>query len=321
MRVCRAVLFGSGVWNWHVELGTGVFQEISMQNFNVIWIASYPKSGNTWVNGVLQQAGKKYGFPQVPMGVHSMLRNGVQPEICDAVSGRFAENACVVLKTHSAYQGKNELHHFPDMQLRTAAYIHVYRNPLDVLLSYLNYTRIEYKANVDKDGWKKCLFVEILGFQKPIEYEAWLATNLDDIPQKNLDHALDYFSDNAITLKTLAEMSGGWLEHTQSWIDAAKDIPGYSIRYEDCLVDPEQFVKLSDLFIFRRKDVLSALEYQNSKTKAFSMSGNHEETVFYNKMSAYYFTEYFSKAAINRFLNKYEASLKQLGYAKIFDLV
>jgi len=298
-----------------------------VKKYNAIWIASYPKSGNTWVRRVLQQAGKKYGFPQVPMGVHSILRNGEQPEICDAVSGRFAENACVVLKTHSAYQKESELHHLPDMQLINAAYIHIYRNPLDVLLSYLNYTRIEYKEYKDQengDGWRNDLFIEILGFHQTYEYEAWLAMNLDTIPQKNLDHALDYFSDNAMTLKTLQahpKMSGSWLQHTQSWIDAANDMPGHSIRYEDCLEDPEQFVKLSDLFIFHRKDVLSALAYENSRAQKFSASGNREEGVFYNKMSAYYFTRYFSKAAIKRFLNKHETSLKHLGYARIFDLV
>ena len=31
---------------------------------NVIWIASYPKSGNTWIHSVLRLAGKTMAFPR-----------------------------------------------------------------------------------------------------------------------------------------------------------------------------------------------------------------------------------------------------------------
>ena len=200
--------------------------------------------------------------------------------------------------------------------------MHIYRNLLDVLLSYFNFTKIAYKDHANSATYKKNLFEDILGLKQHHEYEEWLGMNLDAIPQNNLDHALDYFSDNGLNLqRKVARMSGSWIDHTQSWFAAAYDMPGHSIRYEDCLEDPEQFVKLCDLFRFDRKDVLSALDHVNSKARSMSTSGKQDKTVFYNKMRAYYFTDYFSKDAISRFLNKHEVLLKDCGYVSIFNLV
>jgi Sulfotransferase domain len=292
-----------------------------MEKRNAIWITSYPKSGNTWIHSVLRLAGKSYGFPQIDMDVYNILKKGEQPIICPAVNDRFTNNPCVVLKTHSAYKKEGQLHCFSEMELVNVAYVHIYRNPLDVLLSYLNFSRLEYKAHENNAIYKKNLFENMLGLQMHYQYEEWLGMNLEAIPQKNLDHALDYFSDNGLSLTTLTGMSGSWIDNTQSWVDAAKIIPGHTIRYEDCLEDPEQFVKLCDLFMFDRKNVLHALDYVNTRAHSMSTSGNQDQAVFYNKMSAYYFTDYFSKEAIARFLNKNEATLQRFGYSSIFELI
>lgn len=300
---------------------TDIQGEKSKVERNVIWITSYPKSGNTWIHSVLRLAGKNYGFPQVDMGAYNILQKGEQPTICPAVKDQFASRPCVVLKTHSAYKKDEQLHSFSEVDLHNAAYVHIYRNPLDVLLSYLNFTKLQYKNHANSAAYKKNLFEDMLGLQRHHEYEEWLGMDLDVIPKNNLDHALDYFSDNELTLQKLAGMSGSWIEHTRSWFEAAHDMPGHSIRYEDCLENPEEFVKLCDLFGFDREDVLFALDYVNSRARSMSASENRDHAVFYNKMRAYYFTDYFSKDAISRFLNKNETLLKDCGYASIFDLV
>jgi len=315
-----------------MKLGKRVHQPINPQNdevqaseavvkHNAIWIASYPKSGNTWIHSVLRFAGRDYGFPQVDMDAYNILSKDARPTVCPAVKQQFTGLPCVALKTHAAYKKNEQLHCFTGAELVNAGYVHIYRNPLDVLLSYLNFTKLEYKAQASSARYRKTLFEDMLGLGRQYEYEDWLEIKLDAIPQNNLDHALDYFSDNGLALNTFTGMSGSWAEHTQSWFDAARDIPGHSIRYEDCLEDPEQFVKLCDLFRFDRSDVLSALDYVNSRARSMSTGGTKDQSVFYNKMSAYYFKDYFSGEAIERFLVRHESLLKDSGYASIFNHV
>ena len=92
---------------------------------------------------------------------------------------------------------------------------------------------------------------------------------------------------------------------------------GFSIRYEDCLVDREQFVTGAEFFKFGREDVLNALEAFNKKVREFSSSGS----IFYNKMEAYYFFKYFSRGAIQRFMDKNEGILRDNGYSSLLEMI
>lgn len=292
-----------------------------MNRQNAIWIASYPKSGNTLVHSVIRVAGKNYGFPQADMDAYNLQRNGLMPMPCPAVDQRVINSPSVVLKTHSIYKKNAELHSFPELKLVNGAFVHVYRNPLDVLLSYLNFTRIEYKTKRENYGYKQYLFVDMLGFKQPLECENWVAMTLDTIPRGNLDHALDYFSDHGLNIKTLSGIAGSWIDNTRSWISASNDLPGCSMRYEDCLANPEEFTKLCSLFVFTRDDVLKALKFVNTSAQLMSASGNQEQTVFYNKMKAFYFVDYFSQESIERFMLRNETILKETGYAAILQNV
>jgi hypothetical protein len=287
---------------------------------NVLWISSYPKSGNTWIHSVLRVAGKRHGFPQVDMDVYNIARNKQELALCPAVDANVVASPASVLKTHAAFKPGQPLHRLPDLELENAAFIHIYRNPLDVLLSYLNFSRLEYKSHAENAEYKKQLFTVLLGFDKPYEYEEWLGIGLDDIPQANLDHALDFFSASDMTIRQLQGLSGSWLDHTRSWMDAAATLPGWSVRYEDCLADESHIGKLSSLFTFTEQEVYSALGVVNAKARSFSNTGNAEQTVFYNKMGSYYFVDYFSKPAIRRFLERHEHSLRQFGYENLLSM-
>lgn len=286
---------------------------------NVIWIASYPKSGNTWVHSVLRTAGRNHGFPQVDMDVYNIIRGNTPLVVCDAVAPRYSDHPCVVLKTHSSFQP--ELHQIPDVELVNAGYIHIYRNPLDVLLSYINFTRLDYKRKPEDQVYQQTLFMDLLGFDRAFAYSDWLVTGLDMIPQRHLDHALDHFSDNGMRLQELRDLSGSWLGNTQSWFEAAKSIPGYSIRYEDCLVDKEQMTKLASFFTFGRDEVGFAREYEDRQALARQTDERPDDAIFYNKMSAYYFMNYFSRQAITRFLAKHEQALKAVGYENLYSML
>lgn len=290
-----------------------------MTKRNVIWVASYPKSGNTWVSSMLRTAGAKYGFPQVSMDVYEMVKRGDAPAECRAVKERFQSNPCSVLKTHSVYKPEGQPHKFDGIDLETVGFVHIYRNPLDVLLSYISYTRIEYKANADKPHYRKLLFVDTLGFDEPIDYPQWVTMGLDQIPQKNLDHALNKFSEDSLSIRTIAPMAGSWIENTQSWINALEHLPGYSIRYEECLRDPEQMTQLADLFVFGRDVAADALELENNRARQMSESTDPYQSIFFNKLSSYYFSQYFSEEAIRKFCTENEETLRKFGYQSILD--
>lgn len=286
---------------------------------NVIWIASYPKSGNTWIHSVLRTAGRGFNFPQVDMDVYNILRGQKELAVCGAVDPDFCDNPCVVLKTHSPY--KPRMHQMPAFELVNVAYIHILRNPLDVLLSYINFTRLDYQRKPTDPDYRNTLFRELLGFERPLEYGQWLGMTLDQIPRRNLDHALEHFSANGMELKELRLMAGNWVDNNESWKAAGGALPGYSIRYEDCVADPREVAKLADLFTFGREEVLGALKFENAKASARPADPTSHDAVFYNKMRAYYFVDYFSRDAIDRFLVRHEAALQRLGYANLFGMV
>ena len=189
--------------------------------------------------------GKNYGFPQTDLDVYNISKGGKEPIVCDAVEDRFSDNPCVVLKTHSPFKENQPFHQLPNVELVNAAFIHIYRNPLDVLLSYLNFTRIEYKFHIENSTYKNNLFIELLGLPRTYDYDEWLGMSLDAIPQANLDHALDCFSENIddVERARMLCLEVGLKTHNHGSIYAGK-LPGYSIRYEDCLENSESFCKI-----------------------------------------------------------------------------
>lgn len=289
-----------------------------MKKLNVIWITSYPKSGNTWLHNVIKRAGKDYGFPQGDMDVYRIST----PGICDAVRQEYTYNPCTVLKTHSVYKFNKEMHHFDGITFNNVGFIHISRNPLDVLLSYINFTRMQYKNQINARDevlgkYVQDVFIDLLGFDKIFGMDEWQGMTLDLIPRKNLDHALDFFSEHGLNLINMSNTAGSWITHIESWRKAHQDMKGLSIRYEDCLVDPDQFAKATQFFIFNREDVLKSLDDFNTTAQKLASTGS----IFYNKMEAYYFKSYFSKDAISRFMKKHENTLKNHGYASLLNMI
>jgi hypothetical protein len=290
-----------------------------MDSKNVIWITSYPKSGNTWIHSVLRNAGRDYGFPQGELDVYNIAASGKELVHCDAVAKRFANLPCVALKTHRVFKPDGALHPLAGVEPINAGYIHVYRNPLDVLLSYLNFTRIEYKSRQQDQPYRKELFRDLLGFEQDFTYQDWVGMSLDKLPQANLDHALDRFSEQGTAIASLSPMSGTWADHTRSWLNASEHMPGFSIRYEDCLKDRTEITKLSEFFLFSAEEVSVALSAIDAFTQRVATGAQTDQTIFFNKMEAYYFSQYFSKAAVDRFFTRHETLLRELGYSDMLQ--
>lgn len=290
-----------------------------MSKRNIIWIASYPKSGNTWMASVLEVAGRGFGYPQGGYDAYRLQETETQPQVCDAVAPALKGHPCSVLKTHAVYREVGLPHVFPGVEPVTAAFIHIYRNPLDVLLSYIGFTRIEYRLNVESKNYKDSLFLELLGLPRHVDYDHWRTMGIDALDTRNLDHALDSFSECGLGIPMLEPMSGTWLGHLESWRAAASVLPGHTLRYEDCVRDPATFEQVADLFTFGSEQIGVAVEFVNLRTRKSAQSGDERHRIFYNKMRAYYFPDYFSPAAIARFYNSHEQVLERAGYGHLME--
>jgi sulfotransferase family protein len=103
-------------------------------NTPVIWIASYPKSGNTWLRFMLYAA--IYGPPKNSIDVPTKI-----PDIHRPLPTSPDPSGPTYIKTH--FQLTDQHPQLSD----TLKAIHIIRNPRDVLLSALNYRKLTGKES------------------------------------------------------------------------------------------------------------------------------------------------------------------------------
>jgi hypothetical protein len=95
----------------------------------IVWLASYPKCGNTWVRFMLYAY--LYGPPSASIDIPRRIPDLHRPLPMDPPSGPF-----MLAKTHFALSDRH-----PSLA-NTARAIHIIRDPRDVALSALNYRRL-----------------------------------------------------------------------------------------------------------------------------------------------------------------------------------
>src|SRR5579862_3293112 len=205
----------------------------------IVWLASYPKSGNTWTRAFLhnlvhvtsgqRRAQKINELDQFSVGSAAKplfedvigfdLTNEHRPEIAAArakVQQHIADavDGLVFVKTHQAIVVDRE---HPTINFAvTAGAIYIVRNPLDVAISYAHH----------------------LG--KPIDFA------IDFMNMKN--------AETSVSEKQVYEVYGSWSQHVLSW--TRKPHPAiYVMRYEDMLADPQKtFGALARHLLFTPSD-------------------------------------------------------------------
>lgn len=186
----------------------------------VLWLASYPKSGNTWVRAFLANYlvngrspvpindlpefvrgdGPKHYYEQVlGFPITEPLSPKETQELRLVLHERFAHESrnTTIVKTHNAIAYLDDLPTINPEATEGAVYI--MRNPLDVALSYAHH----YGMTCDEA-------IERLGSER-----------------------------NALggTERQVFQFLGSWSEHVRSWVEA----PGLKVhvmRYEDMLLEP-----------------------------------------------------------------------------------
>ncbi len=187
----------------------------------ILWMASYPKSGNTWLRAFIANYLKN---PCQPMPIDDLpqfiLGDGIAAPF-EKIAGRpiddmtieeiqalrpkvhemfaWASSDTVFVKTHNAV---SELDGIPTITPEaTAGAIYVIRNPLDVAVSYAHHYGISYDRAV----------------------QAMASEETVVPPHGNQVH----------------QYLGSWSTHVRSWIQAPGLNP-HVMRYEDMTIKPEK---------------------------------------------------------------------------------
>ena len=186
---------------------------------SIVWLASYPKSGNTWTRVFLANY---LSNAQEPLSINRMqmfamgdsvpklyqIAAGREIDTTDAqltvrlrprvLQGLVANNADVnFVKTHNFRSSVYGVELFPTQVTRQAIYI--VRNPLDVVMSFSRHFGMTIEDTVD--AFAKSDF----------------ASGADS--------------------NTTWQFLGSWSDHVKSWTKGAS-FPVLVIRYEDLLEDP-----------------------------------------------------------------------------------
>jgi hypothetical protein len=207
------------------QAGQGGDTSLELLRQRAVWIASYPKSGNTWVrvflhNLLRELRGQSEGAQDInalhEMTARESLKEGFGRRLgkpahqatareiaearvlvqADLVRG---EGGSVFIKTHNAVA---TVEGFPTINFDvTLAAVYIVRNPLDVAVSYAHYSS--------------------QGFDPIIAHMADPSGNID-------------FSNRRVW-----EFMGSWSFHTASWMSVPHR-PVLLMRYEDMLAVPER---------------------------------------------------------------------------------
>lgn len=215
------------------------------------WLASYPKSGNTWFRvvlaNVLNKTQQSVNLDNINTGAIASSRAWVDG-ILSFESATLSHDELDQLlplvynyhhehteqigyhKIHNAYTFLDKDHKIPLIPSCLGA-IYIMRNPLDVAISYANHSSCTIDHAIEALGDPNAAFCD---------------TNFGQASQ--IRHKL-----------------GSWSSHVESWMKAT-DIQVLPIRYEDMKFSPmETFAKALDFLKIKASPEELALAIENAK--------------------------------------------------------
>lgn len=278
---------------------------------NIIWLASYPKSGNTWLrvllNTVLADAEKEVSINRISI-TDGIISNralfekwiGVDTEeltkseidyFMPRVLKKRSEslNEPSFIKTHTAnVKNQNGEYLFPVEATRKAIYI--VRNPLDVCVS--------------------------MAFHS--------GHNDFDTSIKTLNNEETILSDNPIEFNVqMHQYLGSWSNHYSSWINSMSSEKILVVRYEDMKNIPQKTFADILTFLnipFSNESLIRSIDkcsFDNLKQQELKEGFNERPSAskrFFRKGIVGGWKKYLTKEQENIVIDRHAVVMKELGY-------
>jgi Sulfotransferase domain len=275
---------------------------------NMVWLASYPKSGNTWLRIFLSNLCSCSPQPvnineltETPisssrdlidryLGIHSSeLTNeeidNLRPEVYKRISEEQEELS--YHKTHDAWTiNSNGKPIFPAEISKGAIYI--IRNPLDIAISYSfhNNRTIDQTISVLND-----INARLCGKKEKLDIQ-------------------------------VQQILTSWSDHVISWVERSK-FPIHVMRYEDMLDNPLNSFRFALEFLqldYTETEIVQALDHSSfsilqkmEASEGFKERSIHSESFFRNGKSGEWKTE-LSDVQINKIVSHHKEIMQRFGY-------
>jgi hypothetical protein len=274
---------------------------------SIVWLASYPKSGNTWLRAFLANLVANRATPLTPNELRDFTDEEASPgrftELAGKPNTELSADELVALRldVHALIaqraQGTRlvKTHNlcgtFEDMPLFnwqvTAGAIYVVRNPLDVAVSMTHHFGLTLDAAIDRLGDDR------------------VASINDEV--------------------AVSHIIGSWSTHVSGWADMAGRAPGKVIvlRYEDLLEKPaKHFAKAAKLIGLGQDkarieravkhagfQTLAALEKNSGFVEAVD-----EKTRFFFKGRANQWRDALSREQVQRVVDDHHEQMQRFKY-------
>jgi len=274
---------------------------------NIVWLASYPKSGNTWLRAFLANLVANRAGPLRPDEIRDFTDSEARADRFTELAGR--PNTGLTIEEISALRSEVQAliaqraqgtrlvmtHNFcgsfegyPTFNWQvTAGAIYVVRNPLDVAVSMTHHFGL------------------------------------------TLDEAIDRLADDRVASVNdevaVSHMIGSWSRHVESWADTAERAQGKIVvlRYEDLLEKPaKHFAKAAKLIGMAQDkarieravkhtsfQTLSSLEQKHGFVEAVD-----EKTRFFFKGRANQWREALNREQVQRIVDAHREQMQRFKY-------
>ncbi len=246
----------------------------------VVGLYSFPKSGNTWLRAIFA------GVMGMPLGPGVM-----QKYVTDTHYGRAMENPWTfqdtdwyIYKSHLATLMKDD----QGDKLVTDKVVHIYRHPLDVFMSYLNFV----SGNVSPNAGKALPFT----FDK-----------VENLTPDQMEQLFSIFEEHA-TLVPQNRAFGNVFSHVQNFRKLGETtLPVFQIRYEDLFDDFETIVSgMCDFLGLENVDMNMVYRTADRRTK--------QNGKFFWKRKKENFRDFLSDEQVTRFVTRWSDEMALLGY-------
>jgi hypothetical protein len=278
--------------------------EVSSDERKIWWLASYPKSGNTWVRMFINAYATK--FPININSVYQYVTSDLRPEIFQMMCPRpiteftlleqfmyhpgallnllkISNTKDIVVKTHNAKATVNGFILIPpDI---SAGAIYIIRDPRDIVISHASH------------------------FDKTIDESI---TDLNNINRAGLSK------------QGLYHLFMSWSNHVSSWTVENKNINTTIVKYEDMLMHPKKaFECIIEALEIETEDHEERFNHALNETRFEKLQAyeknngfieNTGEGLFFRKGATGQWKRHLSKKQIDKINSQHKVMMQQYGY-------